>query len=453
MNILIINFPLRPESPKKLFPIGLGYIATAIKNAGFEFDLMDFNANRNLNLEFSKTYDVVCLGTLVTGYKKTKEILKIVRQGSPKAKIIVGNSVATSIPNMLLKNTEADIAVMGEGDETIVELLMAIENNKSLNNIPGIIYKDGLGIHKTESRAAIKDISSIPNIDFDLFDAEEYIVNGNVHESKELAGMSIRSIPINTARGCIANCTFCYHVFKGFKYRYRSPKSIINEIKYLVPKYNVNYISFYDELTFFSRKQVESFVNEMLNSNLDVKWAVQCRANLFKERDLDLAKKMKKAGCCGVFYSLESSDTTILKAMNKHISVDNFSEQSAVLQKAGLSTWTSLVFGYPQETPETIRNTFDCCIKNNIYPSVGFLLPQPGSVMYRYAVDNGYITNEEEYIINMGDRQDLTVNLTNMSDEEFVSHVISGAKRCNEEMNIGLDDSALIKTTFFRTSK
>lgn len=453
MNVLIINFSLRPESSKKLFPVGLGYIATAIKNAGYDFDIIDFNANREATLEFSKEYDVVCIGTLVSGYKRTKEILKTVRQNNPKAKIIVGNSVATSIPYMLLQNTEADIAVMGEGDETIVELLRSIESKSPLNEILGIVYKDGEIIHRTLSRPAIKEISSIPNIDFDLFDIEGYIINGNVHESKELADINIRSIPINTARGCIANCTFCYHVFKEFKYRYRTPRSIIDEIKYLIPKYNINYVRFYDELTFFSKKHTESFVNEMLQSGIRVYWAVQCRANLFKKDDLYLAQKMKEAGCCGVFYSLESSDANILRAMNKHISVENFSEQTRVLQSAGLPTWTSLVFGYPQETPETIMNTFQCCIESNIYPSIGFLLPQPGSPMYKYALDNGYVTDEEEYIMNMGDRQDLTINMTQMSDEEFIECIWEGAKKCNRELNVGLDEDSLIKTTFYRTAK
>jgi len=117
-----------------------------------------------------------------------------------------------------------------------------------------------------------------------------------------------------------------------------------------------------------------------------------------------------------------------------------------------MHTVTSLVLGYPQETPETIRKTFDCCIENRIYPSAGYLLPQPGSGMYDYAVENGFIEDEEEYLLKMGDRQDLRLNMTRMSDEDIEMEVLEGLKRCNEALNIGLDDDQLIKTLFYRSA-
>jgi len=117
-----------------------------------------------------------------------------------------------------------------------------------------------------------------------------------------------------------------------------------------------------------------------------------------------------------------------------------------------MATWTSLVFGYPRESTNTIRATFDCCIENNIYPSVGYLLPQPGSIMYKYALDNGFIDNEEEYLLKIGDRQDLTINLTTMNNREFENAVSLGIRRCNKEMKMGLGEN-LIKTKSFRGSK
>jgi radical SAM superfamily enzyme YgiQ (UPF0313 family) len=171
-----------------------------------------------------------------------------------------------------------------------------------------------------------------------------------------------------------------------------------------------------------------------------------------KDEDKYILEKFKSAGCCGIQYSLESSDPSILKSMNKKISVEHFSKQTKLIQEAGITTWTSLVFGYPQETPETINATIDCCIENRIYPSTGFLLPQPGSVMYKYALDNGYIMDEEEYILSMGDRQDLAINMTSMPNEEFEFAVLSGPKRCNEELGVGLHEDGLVKTKSFRSA-
>jgi len=453
MNILIINFPLRSGMSQRFFSLGLGYIATAIKNAGFAFDLIDLDVNRNQGLKFAKSYDVVCMGSLISGYKKIKHILLEVRKFNPHAKIIVGNSVATSIPNLLLNNTEADIVVMSEGDETIVDLLNTIKHEKSIDDVRGICYKHNGRIVYTEQRKAIKNISLIPNVDFDIFDIEGYIKNSDVDESDELIGKDIRPLAINTARGCPFNCTFCYHTFKSIKYRRRSPQSIVSEIKNLIKKYGINYVKFYDELTFFTKKQANDFAEEVLSSGLNIYWVAQCRANLFNAQDIDIVKKMKDAGCCGMGYSLESSDASILCAMNKKISVKHFSEQSKLLQDAGISTWTSLVLGYPQETPETIRKTFECCTRSNIYPSIGFLLPQPASVMYEYAIEHGFIQNEEEYILKMGDRQDLTVNMTQMSNDEFESIIAEEAQKCNEALRMGLEKDKLIKTSFYRITK
>ncbi len=257
----------------------------------------------------------------------------------------------------------------------------------------------------------------------------------------------VRLLPVNTARGCIAKCTFCYHAFLNKRYRKRSTDSILDEITDMIDKYALTHISMSDELTFFSKKQALGFADAIIERGLKFKWGGQCRAGLFDSMDdLHIAQRMKEAGCQGAFYSLESADKNILKDMNKKISVEQFSLQTSVFQAAGLPVNTSLVFGYPRETPKTIAHTFDVCIENGIYPSIGYLLPQPGSPMYDYALQLGLIPDEEAYIMEIGDRQDLYLNLTEMTNEIFVAEVEKGARRCNEALDRGLDADKLIKT-------
>jgi len=223
---------------------------------------------------------------------------------------------------------------------------------------------------------------------------ELYIKKSKVGASDPLPipRKQVRALPVNIARGCIGNCGFCYHVFKGVPYRYRTPDSIVSEIKTLIKKYSLNYINFWDELTFFSKKNTMDLVQKIIDEDIHFYWTGNCRANLFTDDDdVNIIKKMKEAGCLGILYSLESADPEILRAMNKRITVEQFSRQTEIFHKGGLTAWTSLVLGYPQETPETIRKTFDCCIQNNIYPSAGYLLPQPGSPMYDYAMKHGFI--------------------------------------------------------------
>jgi len=461
MNILVINVSLRPTSPLKLFPIGLGYIVTAMKNAGFAFDLLDIDAHRYSDEEVEqriaqRKYDVVCMGCIVTGYKMVKTLAAVVRRHHPDAKIIVGNSVATSIVDTLLTRTEADIAVMSEGDVTIVDLLKTLTASGPLDDVLGICFKQDGKLVRTAPRPLIKDISILPFIDFSIFDFDIYIRSSTLAVSDPLPipREEIRALPINTARGCVANCSFCYHVFKEAPYRYRSPESSVTEIKQLLGTYNLNYILMWDELTFYNKQQTLAFVERIIQEGLTFYWVGLCRGNLFQDdADLEIMQKMKQAGCIGMGYSLESAEPEILKAMNKHMSVEQFSRQTRLFHQAGINVVTSLVFGYPQETPESIRKTFDCCIENRIYPSAGFLLPQPGSVMYDYAVKQGLICEEEEYLLKMGDRQDLRLNMTKMSDLELENNVLKGLERCNRELKTGLQYEELMKMTYYRGTK
>ena len=460
MNVLLINICLRPDVDKILFPVGLGYIASAIHRAKHNLEIVDMDVDR-ISYETLENrireikFDVLGMGCIVTGYRIVKKIAKIARKINKNAKIIAGNSVASSIPEILLKNTEVDIAVIGEGDITIVELLNAIENNLTLSNIDGICYKDNKEIIKTDERKVIKNINDINNIDYKLFNIEKYLSKSKEYVSEPYPTEldRIRAFAVNTARGCAFNCTFCYHVFKGNPYRTRSADNIIDEIKFLQENYGVNYINFWDELTFFSINKAKELVDKIEKSGLSFYWTASCRGNLFSEKDEALLKKIKRSGCIGLGYSLESANKKILMQMNKKLDPVDFIKQKKALDKAGIVTWTSLVIGYPDETEESIRETFDLCYENNIYPSVGFLLPQPGTEMYKYAVNNGFIKNEEEYLLDMGDRQDLRLNITNLKKERIVSLVKRNLSRIAEKLKLNIDETDLIKTKIYRAKQ
>lgn len=460
MKVLLINISLRFDSPTLLPPVGLAYIATAIHNAGYDLEILDIDGYRYSDSEIEEKlrhlkYDVVAMGCIVTGYNSVKKISKMVKSINKDIPIIAGNSVASSIPEILLNNTDVDICAIGEGDITDIEILDAIKNNKDLSTVKGICFKRDGKIIKTPKREAILNLDDIPFINWELFDVELYIEKSKIYmnEPYPVPYEQLRSLPVNTARGCPYRCTFCYHVFKNDKYRVRSPQNICEEIKIMKEKHGINYVNFFDELTFYSIEQCERFVDTVLEYDLGVYWKASCRGNLFKEEHLELVKKLKRAGCVGVGYSLESANEEILNAMNKKLKVNDFIEQTKVLQKAGLCTWTSIVLGYPQETEETMRKTFDCCYEADIYPSVGYLLPLPGTPMYEYTLSTGAIKDEEDFLLNAGDRQDFTVNLTKMKRERMEEIVKENLKRISDKLSLGLDESKLIKTGRYKHKK
>jgi radical SAM superfamily enzyme YgiQ (UPF0313 family) len=160
---------------------------------------------------------------------------------------------------------------------------------------------------------------------------------------------------------------------------------------------------------------------------------------------------MREVGCDNIACSLGNASPEILKAMNKKMQVSEFIEQAKVLWAGGISPRTSIVLGYPQGTPETIQKTLDVCRECNIFLSTGFLLPLPGTSIYEWGKGHGYIVDEEAYRERIGDRQDFHINLTQMSDQEFVTTVETKLRSLAEKQ--GLDLQSVFKTVKYQRPK
>jgi anaerobic magnesium-protoporphyrin IX monomethyl ester cyclase len=455
MKIVFINLSLRPDASRRLLPVGLAYIMTAVKRAGFEFDLIDMDINqlsmRDLEEILGRSsYDVCAFGCIVTGFKYVKEIARIVKKINSQAVVIAGNSVATSIPEILLRNTNVDIAVLGEGDVTIVDLLMALDKENTITEIRGIAFKENGKVVYTPSREVVPDLDVLGFPDWDIFELDKYNKYGDMNVATFISEETL-SYPLNAARGCPFNCSFCYHVYKDQKYRKYSEEAVLMEIERLHHKYNCNHVSFWDELTFHSKKSVSDMVKKIRTLGYKINWDAPTRGNLFGKNDVELIRTLKESGCESIAFSLENASQEILTAMNKKINVSQFIEQVKALWEGGVTPLTSVIFGYPQETPETIQKTLDVCEECNIFPSVGFLLPLPATPIYEWAKKNGHIVNEIEYLERIGDRQDFHINLTNMPDDEFVGTVTDKLEALARKQ--GLKFESVFKTVIYQKPK
>ncbi len=459
LNIVLINICLRPYLDKSYFPIGLAYVATALEQAGYAFDIIDLDARRMTDEQLeaalrAKKYDMVAFGTLVSGYRYAKSIAAIARRANDDCWIVAGNSVASSIPEVLLQRTEVDIAVTGEGEVTLCRLVRALEQGDPLETVKGIVFlRDGAAVDT--GHEAVMDIGDVGFPHWELFDVKHYIQKAmqDVPEPYAIPKQEIRAFYINTARGCPFRCTFCYHVFQYTNYRHRTAESIVCEVATLQERYGVNYINFFDELTFHNRQQVERFANAVLARPIRFYWIADIRSDLFTDGDMELLKQLKRTGCQGLGYSLESGSADILRAMGKRLTMEDFKRQKRVLDAAGIRTYTSLVIGYPQETLETLRQTFDVCYELNIYPSVGYLLPQPGTPMFEVAKQKGLARDIEQFLMGMGDRQDLRFNLTAIPDQTLIAEVNRHLKRISDKLGLGLSGANLIKTGTMQASQ
>ena len=457
-KLLFVNPCLRPGGFTKLLPVGLGSVMTYFHENDYEFTLLDIDINEYddayvENYIENNHFDFILIGTIVTHYKWIKWFVNMTKKQQPNAKIIVGNSVASSIPELFLQKTKCDVVVIGEGEISGYEAVEAIRLGKDLSNVEGIAFRDNQGnVIENKPREAAK-INDFPFINWDFFDVERYMRKPNVNlDVGKKKGDAHRSLPVITARGCAFKCTFCHYVFWNDPYRNRSPKSILGEVKQLIEKYNVDYIEFWDDLSFASAHQVEKICDAIIESGLKFKWDASIRVDLFSraglsfEDSLRVAKKMRQAGCFLCGFGLESGSQEILEMMNKKIDIAAFLTTVYILQEAKIIAEVSLVFGYPIETKKTIKESFDMCLKAGLYPSIGFLLPLPYTVMYDYAKANGFITDEDRYLESITERQDICLNMTKMSDEEIMNEIKIGAGKLNKMLGLSLTEDTYIKT-------
>jgi anaerobic magnesium-protoporphyrin IX monomethyl ester cyclase len=428
-KILFINPLVQAGIKRKTRPVGLAYVMTAAKNADIEFDFFDMYAH-SLSLNHLRThiqrnpYDIFSIGCLVTGLRVVRDIASIIRECRPGAKIIAGNTVASSIPELILRKTEVDIAVIGEGDVTIVELLRALRDGRKFQHIEGIAYLDHGEIRKNRPRACIPDINTIGFPDWRLFNNLCYN-EGIFSPVKKGDGRTV-AYPLNAARGCPFKCSYCYHVFKADPYRRYSEDAILDEIRRLYNEYNASVIQFSDELTFPNISSIKRMVTGLEALPFNITWSAVTRPDLFRKKDVSLIRQMRDVGCLYLCMGLENASQEILDAMNKKVRVGRVIEHLTALQEGGVTPAVSVIFGFPQETPKTIRETYSLCERFNMVPGVGFLQPFPGTPIYDWSIQNRYIQDPFKYLLNTGDREVFHVNLTKMPTDEFIDIVVSG---------------------------
>ena len=420
MKILLINPPIR-ESNLSNFPLGLSYIARVLLDNGHDISVLDINAHRWPQDEVKKKIvssdsDVAGITALITEYKYVRWLTKIIKEVNPSSKVILGGGLASAVPEIVLRRTNVDIAVIGEGEITVKEVINSLEEGKNLNNVRGIMFKENNKLHETGTRAPIKNLDEIPFPARELFPMEIYL--GNIGLGRKLVDASARSANMITSRGCPYNCAYCFKGMWGQKFRARSPENIIEEIEELIKRYKINNIFFNDDIFVLDKKRVYSFCDKLVERNINISWECNGRVNLM---DIDMLKKMRAAGCRIVSYGIESGNQEILDALNKKVTVEQAKRAIQLTWDAGILPKAYLMIGMFGETKKSVQDTIDFCKEAGpIVFGFSFTTPLPNTVLYQKAKEAGKISTEEELTEQWGSWSDTIItNLTEMSDEEL----------------------------------
>jgi radical SAM superfamily enzyme YgiQ (UPF0313 family) len=444
LKFLLINPPIREWAKPNVYPVGLGYIASVTRDAGHDVEVMDINATRWSREEVEAkirdaVFEAAGIGAIVTVYPYVKWLIQIIKKHHPASKVVIGGSVGTSIPYIIMEKTEADIVCIGEGEITAVEVLNTLqENSDALRNVEGIWFRDKKKeIVKTRPRNPVKDLDSLPLPAWDLFPMDIYLNNpvGAPNRNKwidgGLDGETPLSMNMNGTRGCPYKCIYCYHDFMGQGYRHRSAESIISEMRYLHDKYGVEYFHFTDDEFVLKKIFVTDFC-EKLKQEFDNKitWGCAGRVNLMTEA---LIKSMADSGCVSIGYGIESGSQQMLDTMKKGVTVEQAREAIRLTEQYLGWADCSFMIGTPGESRETIQETIDFCKELNLNPEVIFFATAyPGTELYQMALDQGKIIDEEEYVLSLGEQgEKIRVNFTDLTDEELLDTQESMIKGLN----------------------
>ncbi len=377
-------------------PIGILYVSSYMKKMGISVHCLNLCISENEPMDElkqtirEKQINIVATGDLVVNYLAVKEIVDCAKEVSPNIITIIGGGLVTHSPveaMQLIPN--ADYGVIGEGELTDSELVLALEEGRNVSEVEGIIYRQGGKLCKSMPREVIADLDSLPWPDYEGFNyfeiARRHSDNGKI------------TAPLTTSRSCPFQCTFC-STSGGGKYRQRSIDSIFEELQYVVKNYHVEEVFLNDELFAVDGERVSEFCQRI--ESIHVKWHVMLRIG--KHIQLSLLRKMYNAGCVGVCYGLESADDSILLSMKKTgVTQKEMKRVLEITKEAGLMVRGGFIFGDTQETLETAEYTMKWVeehidLLENV--SISPIVLYPGSTLYERAVQSKKISDTVQFI-------------------------------------------------------
>ncbi len=428
MRVLLINPLIREWAKPNCVPLGLCYIAACMQREGTEVEIYDINALRPSTDEIERhiaaaEYDWAGIGGIITTYRYVKWLVELLKEAHPDKPVVVGGALGSSVTETLLTRTRADIAALGEGERTVVDLCRALESGADLAGVRGIACKADGEVRVNERQPIIADLDTLPMPARELVPMDVYVRNpvGAPNRNKWADGTAaaeIRTTNFMATRGCPYKCIYCYHDFLGYKYRTRSPADVIAEMKTVHRTYGVGYVHFIDDEFMLKRPFVTGFVEEMRRWNSGVTWGCQGRVNLVDE---EILTAMAGAGCVHVNYGIESGSQKMLDLMKKQVTVEQALRALELTRKVFGETDISLMVGLPGETPETIAETVEFCKRADVAPQVIFFAtPYPGTELYEMAREAGRIPDEEKYVLGLAEQgEKIACNMSEVPDEEL----------------------------------
>ncbi|OGS40482.1 MAG: hypothetical protein A3K77_00615 [Euryarchaeota archaeon RBG_13_31_8] len=354
--------------------LGILYISSYLKQFRYEVEVCDLSGLREKEWKIP-VGDIYGVTGTSPNFIYMNRIINILKEREPNKLVIVGGAHASTYPQHLIENTRADIIVVGQGEEIMLEIA---EGCYTGNKYPIIIY---------ENKKEIKDIDRYPIPDLSAIDFYKYAKSQTF---KYLLG-DVREATLLTARGCPFNCAFCaQHSIFGGHIAYHSLQRIKEEIGVLINEYKVNLIYFLDDTFILDRERVIKICSMIERYYPDLRWHCLSRVDTV---DKELLAIMYNSGCVQLVFGFESGSDYILKKINKKTTIEQAYNAIKLVKECNMKVRGQLIVGLPFETKDTVEETANFIRRAKEVDTFGLHMfqPYPGCLIWSSPEQFGYV--------------------------------------------------------------
>lgn len=392
-RIVLAHLWTTPGVPE--IPLGIGYLASFLRKQLGSTDISIVSADRGIvERVLAREPSMVGFYSYTAQIDRVRELAAAIKHARPVPLLLGGPHISTA-PERL--PPEFDIGVVGEGEQTFVELVRlllegALDSGDALAAVNGIVYRDGGRVRVTAPRPLIADVDSIPPPARDLYDQKLLLQRHDAFMRFE----RIRAIDVFTVRGCPYQCTYCQQGAFGHTIRMHSAEYIADEIEHVYRTYRPDGISFSDDLFTVNARRVERLIELLGERGLlgKLRFRADVRANLVNGRLID---QLKRLNVVSTSIGAETGSERLLSQLKgPGVTVEQTRAAIRALNAADIPVYICLMVGAPDETPEEMAKTeaflrealewhrFNSC-------NVNALTPLPGTRLWEQCVAEGLL--------------------------------------------------------------
>jgi len=419
MKVLLVAHNKNSYSGLAKFPpLGLGYLATALRREDHQVEILDC-LKENISGGQYRDYieknkpDAVGINSWSSGIKEVKHLLAVTKELDSQIVTIVGGPHPSAAPLEAMEFFQlADYGFKGEAEAGLPLLVNALNNRIKIDfrQIPGLIWRENENWNINE-QVFNSDLDSLDYMSWDLIKPREYSQPGAI-TSGDVA-------PIITTRGCPYLCSFCSpHIIAGRSVRCRSTENIISEIMLLKNKYGMKGIAIMDENFTFYKKHAASLCKGIIREKLNMEFMLPNGIRL-DTLDEELLRLMRKAGfSSSVAVGIESGSERILKMIHKHLSKETVREKIRLMIKCGFRPIGYFILGFPTETVDEMYETLRFAKELRLYRA-GFspLLMLPATDIYNKFKKSGALPADYDFSLLLTDN--ITCPPAGLTFQEF----------------------------------